>query len=272
MNRYHTETDILKAVQEAGKAPKHQVEKLVALGPGATPVILQELDRVGNRLRKIGSISGAMFLLWGACQLTKNIWPGFAHFIVTVFGLLSSVWLIYYSFGQSGTRSYRSVLAQALGTGGSIGAIGPPALSIGEGQRHRPKAIELLTKLLPQLTTADAARLSVGEKQALFATLRWDTIDPRDYIVALLGAVAKIGDPAPLPEVRLLCQSSLKRVRDAAHACLPVLEEAARLEQQKQSLLRPVEEVGNSESLLRPAGSSETDQAVLLRAEVGEGE
>jgi hypothetical protein len=90
-----------------------------------------------------------------------------------------------------------------------------------------------------------------------------------DFLVAILRAFEQIGDTRCVPYVEELARfADQKRVRDAAEACLPYLQELAENERSSQTLLRAASASGTTpDTLLRPAHAlTETEPGHLLRA------
>jgi hypothetical protein len=114
----------------------------------------------------------------------------------------------------------------------------------------------------------DVAASFGPERQAAMARLisrgaAWD--DP-DLAIAVLGALTHIGQARALDAVRFLAcaeeRDAHSAVREAASACLPIIEARAQQCRRSGALLRPAE--APSDALLRPAAARSTDADSLL--------
>jgi hypothetical protein len=128
-------------------------------------------------------------------------------------------------------------------------------------QDRRARAAALAAeRLLECLRAEDGARLSEWHHAALLRVLDGCT-DPRSatqntmLAAALLRAVEAVGDGRYLRRVERLTRRERGILRDAAEACLPVLQARVARDSAVRSLLRPCRPDDSSDSLLRPADS-----------------
>lgn len=131
-----------------------------------------------------------------------------------------------------------------------------------------------LVRILPRLQSSDSAGLLPRHITVLNIELNHCFI-PRlvsgakvDYLLVVLKALEQVGDETSLPAVEKLIQTTdNEKVREAAEACLPFLQERAVLG--KHTLLRAASH--NSANLLVPAHGNEraeTETDILLRAAI----
>lgn len=127
-----------------------------------------------------------------------------------------------------------------------------------------------LTALLPDLTAADADLLTDAHRARLHHSLSRAGVSEPVYQIAILQALAHIGNATSIQVVQRLANSRFgSPVRDAARECLPLLRR--RILEQGDSLLRASAAEGKGAKLLRAAdGNSAAGSDVLLRATVGE--
>jgi hypothetical protein len=169
-------------------------------------------------------------------------------------------------------KKYRP-LAQTLVDLNDIRAIGPliDALKVEDKQCHAI-AKEGLIQLLPRLQPSDAELLTAEQRRLLWCKLSWPiqgikgnllTLSPDAYRtevsfrIAILQALAQVGDSNALPLVERLAQGKakteeLRQIQAAAQACLP-------------SLLLRCEQIRSHTTLLRAADASGADAETLLR-------
>jgi HEAT repeat protein len=153
-------------------------------------------------------------------------------------------------------------------------AIGPlaDALDIEDGD-IRAVCSEALVRLLPRLKSSDSHLLSNDQRENLYLVLKRANLKKdSELIIAILQAMQQVGDEAALPHVVQLSQlkndsEAGQRVREAAQACLPYLQERVERARQAGTLLRPADAPSSQpETLLRPApGAACTDPELLLR-------
>lgn len=230
------------------------------LGPWATQSLVQELTRLTERKRRTRRIAQRLLLpLIITIGIVTIVWRKEADALFPV-RILCELALAIMVLADSRTTHYHNNLARALGQHGNASAVGPLALTLDLNKVDTKLVLTALTELLPKIQVSDANLLDRPQRDALIASL--SRKNP-DYIIALLGALAQIADPAALPNVERLTTSDNPRIREAALNCKQTLEEASRLDRQKQTLLRASEP---SSDLLRPVGvSTESDKSLLLR-------
>lgn len=126
-----------------------------------------------------------------------------------------------------------------------------------------------LTDHLPSLTPELAATYTSQER----LTLRNLLLRPEHELrLAVLDALTRIEDTAAIPNVeRLLSREIAGDVRANAERCLERLKEVRAAERESKILLRPSQERGGSETLLRMSRETKSeDEAQLLRPGSGE--
>ena len=131
-----------------------------------------------------------------------------------------------------------------------------------------------LSSLLPRLQASDAKNLLprhisiLNNELTHRRTLKWKPRVGTDHILTVLKALEQVGDETSLTAVEKLVHiTKSEKVREAAEACLPFLQQRAVLG--KHTLLRAASH--NTADLLLPAhGAAEPKSDTLLRA-VSEG-
>lgn len=175
-------------------------------------------------------------------------------------------------------RKQMREMARALGESGSIRAAGALLDTFQqEDQKVHQAAKEGLTEILPRFQPADADLLTPAQRAALVRQLNLPLLHIGvkrgasasaayrrnvEFRIAILKALAQIGDESALPIVQRLACSEAKsdvqrRIQAAAATALPDL--LLRVEQQHshQTLLRASDASANEpESLLRAASGS----------------
>jgi hypothetical protein len=187
---------------------------------------------------------------------------GSFFFFITLFG------------GAAAASQLHKNAACLLAKHDDIRAVGPlaEALEIEDGD-IRAVCRETLTRLLPRLQASDGGLLSPEQRDNLNQTLKKASLkQDTEFILAILQAWQQVGDEKALPHVERLGQlknnsEAGQRVREAAQACLPFLQERVEKARQAGTLLRPAESPNNfADSLLRPApGAACADPQLLLR-------
>lgn len=153
-----------------------------------------------------------------------------------------------------------------------VSVIGPllDALEMGEAEGRR-RVSAALFRLLPNLDAKDAAQLNGRQRAYLYRLLRqadrlyWPLHRDVDLVVALIEAMAFIGDRRALPHLERLAKSREERIRRAAAQGLPILRDRLASARRDARLLRP----SAPAPLLRPAqaqGVIEPER--LLRADI----
>ncbi|HLK59479.1 MAG TPA: hypothetical protein VKU00_23155 [Chthonomonadaceae bacterium] len=213
--------------------------------------------------------------------LLSNMYPshstlGFAVGAAMMFGgligmtitLITTVW-------KQARAASREPMPQEEG----VQAIGPLLDRLMTSFLDRSEMYKRLIELLPRLQPEDTSLLEPRHYEILNGYLhqrvyrphRW-AIGEDAFLLAVLDAYSRIGDPRALPDVMRIAQGKAAydlrdpEVRAAAQRCLPYLERAAEALQQKETLLRLSEAPIAQETLLRPAApASVTDSNHLLR-------
>jgi hypothetical protein len=191
------------------------------------------------------------------------------------FGDLSFLFVFISLFGGAAAASQLQKNATSLlAKYDDLRAVGPlaDALDIEDGD-IRAVCREALTRLLPRLQASDAALLSPEQRENLNLTLKKaDLKQDAELILAILQAWQQVGDEKAVPYVERLTQlkndsEAGTRIREAAQACLPYLQERLEKARLAGMLLRPAAAPDNpAEMLLRPApGAAPADPAHLLR-------
>jgi len=135
----------------------------------------------------------------------------------------------------------------------------------------RTTAARALYRLLPRLQPEHADLLTNRQRACLYRLLRHHPSDDQtDLIVALLGAVAQVGDARALAQLERMTRDiggplPRQRVRLTAQATLTQLRQ--RLDHTPGNLLRAASEAVSPNVLLRPATAAPaTDPQQLLRS------
>ena len=162
----------------------------------------------------------------------------------------------------------RRTAAYRLSQAGDPRAVGVLALALRDGDSFvRRIAAETLQQLLPRLKANDVVYLTAEQRNALLM-IAFQNHSPRLQI-ALLQALAQIGNAQALPVVEHLMRHEDPTVRAQAEACLPFLHLRVREATERTTLLRSGTAIptADREKLLRPAlestGSASKDD--LLR-------
>jgi hypothetical protein len=143
----------------------------------------------------------------------------------------------------------------------------------------RQAARAALTQMLPRLKPVEAALLTPDQQGILRGFLQRRHVEADSELqVAILKAYEQIGDERALPAVSALANINprsreRKRVKEAAEACLPFLQQRRERQHSSQTLLRPTTATSEPQRnvLLRPVQErNETSPNELLRANLGE--
>ena len=156
-----------------------------------------------------------------------------------------------------------------------VRVVGPLAEELASPEQDIRFAAEMaLISLLPRLRASDAYLLNTNQRHCLYYTLSgtrhiW-------LKIAILKALEQVGDSEAILYVERLAAGEgaaewSPEVRQAAIDCLPYLQERARHESSKQTLLRSADSTGaTAKTLLRSANeTSEINPEQLLRAPTG---
>jgi hypothetical protein len=132
---------------------------------------------------------------------------------------------------------------------------------------------DYLIRVLPSLEPGDAFAFRAHHRLRLQSVLRGDD---EPLILAVLAAVANLGDSSWIPCVRRLAYDpdagSRPEIRNVAHRCIGKIIERMREEKLGATLLRPSScQTPNSDLLLRPGyDTTASSGAELLRASSGD--
>ena len=163
---------------------------------------------------------------------------------------------------------------EALAAADDVRIVGPliNRLRIDKKSLFGPGVVrQALTRLLPRLRASDASLITAEQQAhlsrslAALAKLGHDT----ELQLAILAALQQVGGEQAVPVVEGLAHTSgERRVREAAQACLPYLQERAKHERSRNTLLRASSATArDGGQLLRSTeGSTTTGPEELLRA------
>jgi hypothetical protein len=226
--------------------------------------------------------SGAIGLT-GFCGLTMVLFDsigwgwllgiGFWIFLLVVVGTTAS--LIYSALKP---RKRRRGMASMLAKQEDMRSVGAliDLLGSDDGKMH-DITMDALIRLLPRLKASDASLLTGEQRTRLCLVLTlpfgnplvnnigsvFRRADDRDveFRIAILTALAQIGDGSALPIVIRLANGKAKRegqrrIQEAARDCLPALQQL-------------VQQEGHRQTLLRAAAPSDAAPDTLLRAATG---
>jgi hypothetical protein len=139
------------------------------------------------------------------------------------------------------------------------------------GNRYtRPLTLEALASVLPELTDADAHRITPRRRETLhvlidsFVSVPLSSAQEVQLCLATLKALEKVGEDSDEWHVKNLALSArVPQIREAALAALPLLQ--ARIAASSTMLLRASQEPAfPAESLLRPVQQHLEDQPETL--------
>lgn len=177
-------------------------------------------------------------------------------------------------------RAFQQGMSLALSRFEDLTLVGP-LLVLYSGISESKQLIEpTLIRLLPRFQATDAALLKTWQRERLYREL--DMCSSRlignsvnvELMIAILKALEQIGDEKALKHVEpLVIKAKNPRVREAAQACLPFLQERVHQQRLGNILLRPSDTAIVSEELVRPvAYNNDNEPAQLLRANHSGGE
>ena len=140
-------------------------------------------------------------------------------------------------------------------------------------------AMGALTRLLRRVKASDKVLRTPAQRAGLYRNITFANAHTHtDFLIAALKALEQIGDAAAMPYVVQLANAQPssereRRVCDAAIACLPYLNQRARMTAGSHALLRASSATSTgADSLMRAASpSAATDSEQLLRANSGDG-
>jgi hypothetical protein len=217
---------------------------LLELGPEGVSLLLCELKRMRNVVQPLPAALGQA-LAFGA--LLDYVWlvcggpPGPA-FLPAMGVLAGLVWQL---------RRHRNATARLLTQVEDRRIVGPlmEALDYGDAVT-RDAARRCLLRLLPQLAPADSSKLDARDRRRLNRVLG---SEDEPLILAILQALPQIGDSSSIGPVQgLRRRTRSKKVKRAATSCLPLL-------------IRRIEEMRLSGTLLRPSSDADTAPEMLVR-------
>ncbi|MDE2125440.1 MAG: hypothetical protein KGJ62_02500 [Armatimonadetes bacterium] len=135
-------------------------------------------------------------------------------------------------------------------------------------------ASRALCRLLPRLRASDTGILNVEQRAILNRTLSRAAKRRPELALAILAALSQVGDEKALPAVTALAALPRgSRIRQevvaAAQQCLPLLQQRAIAQETDRHLLRPADNVGREDSLLRAAAPTSADPTGLLLPSAG---
>lgn len=231
--------------------------------------------------------------------------------IVLLLGLISWLgwrlgqvwWLLFIvgggSAGEAVRESRRKVSGGLAAAARDIRAINflAKAAHMGDGDT-RKVARQSLREMMPTLRASDAQLITNEGMAALCRLLTWRRLDVK-LALAVMEGFQQVGDERCIPAVRAMLapprparriirwidtrfgagvQRHLAQVTDAAHECLPFLEQRAEMRRQAAMLLQPASAppTVDPDALLRPASAPPAvPEGQLLRpaalGETGEG-
>lgn len=265
-----TTTKIDDAVKRLASTELKDARECVDLiGTDASPALVKELLRVTRLKRRLFRTSATIRIFAGYYAL---IWLGleFTHHLrglaILPIHLLNLVALVIASLANASL--YQKNLVASLHKWGDIAAVGPLAATLGVQKIDRNVVLDALTRLLPKMRASDVRLLTPGQRASLYATMKSKPEANPEFLIVLLKALEQIGDDAAIPHVERLAHikpggDKTDRVREAALACLPTIQERVRHLHEESVLLRPA---GVGDELLRPvSAAAEVRPELLLR-------
>jgi len=252
---------------------RHAVLALFRAGAPAVTPLLSLLATESNRRRRkrplrigLTLTAAGMYLWWLANLASPMSWNLLLILIPLLLGLLSL---------HTATRVQVDA-AQVLAMLDDMRAVGPlaEALEYQEWQlpRARSAAAEALIRLLPRLQPKDAGLLDAHQRACLYRALVLPSPESPRLPIAILHALACIGDAAALPAMERLTRHTpltqpQKQIQEEAQQAARLLRARLEGEQAPHILLRSSEATTAPDMLLRPATeASVTDPRQLLRA------
>lgn len=217
-------------------------DTLQRLGPDVIPPLLGlwEREERARKQRQYIFLSLLALQVVGAAVFIR--YGTLAHFFLTLlFALAWSVCLGFIYANLSRPSTLQDYAAVVIGYFRDPRAIGP----LLDGLRHLDViALVELSHLLPLLQPGDDALLKPRHRRRINrllnrtwrtrnrSSLRLESGMLRDFTLAALTALGRIGDPSSLPAVRRLAAMEVQstyqqRLRDAAQECLTLLLQRA---------------------------------------------
>jgi hypothetical protein len=240
----------------------------VSVEPAALSALIEASDKEHAARRRVPLVA----LIIGAQAALIVAYP---HNPLTILFYAATVITLAFFLARSVIR-YR-LTTEALAAADDVRMVGPLIDRLRTGRR-RPRTRRIvrqaLLRLLPRLRASDAAHLTAEQHSRLSRTLARLGMLGRDteLQLAILGALQQIGGLQALPVVEHLAHKrsrspKRRRVREAALACLPYLQQRARQEQARDTLLRAAGSEAVGVELLRAAyGAAGSSRDELLRA------
>jgi hypothetical protein len=152
---------------------------------------------------------------------------------------------------------------------GHAAAVGPLLEARAYGKVHLKAAEAALSEIIPLLSEADSGHLTRADRRQIYgALLEADT----GLVAKLLPGVGRTGGRLELEVVEIIAGRKTSpflpdcrepEVQAAAELACQAITARMETDRQRQSLLRASN--GETESLLRPSGSADTNRAQLLR-------
>jgi hypothetical protein len=273
------ERRVRRLVKSAGRSPGAVAAELRALGPDAIAPLCRLVGRETRQSRILDILARFCFLIVLAGYL-RQLHTGFRDptdilMIPTgLFAVSGPLFLKRWFRTRDGATAVLSAIDDVRAVG--------PLLDAKAARFDLDASIavrETLASLLVRLRATDAALLEPRHIAALGADLvryshwRWTSGGDVAYVGAILKALEQVGDETCVPDVETLIRTTRSpRLRGDAEACLPFLQERAKIG--KQTLLRPAAQPEQaSDSLLRAASSGQRPlPEQLLRASGSEAE
>jgi hypothetical protein len=200
----------------------------------------------------------------------------FLHEFLRIEEMLQSLWsvcgllLVRLSCSEA-TRRAMSAIVECE----DVRAVGALVEAL-EVREARPLAALMLTHLLPQLKAGNTTLLSDVQWERLYSLLlgkqAWLGRVETDFTLAILQALQQAGPMTALPVVQKLAAREGRSGRDArlvqaAQECLLCLRQEAQHRSHRDTLLRANKRQDTPDLLLRPVGTTVSEQAThLLRA------
>lgn len=230
------------------------------------PNAVREVQRLKRKCRLVIA-SGAVLTVTGLFAFGSTNMQG-------VFGLGLSVFVVGVLLTLVGVVAHRKVVkkAFAVNTPEGIGLLSDMlAWGLDTNPIQNQETLAAITVILPQMTAEHRHILTRRQARSLYRRIDHRTIfHDRGFLLALAQSLSRTRDWRALPFVEAYLRRKpagfpeLVPVTEALRACLPILEAEKERESGKDALLRPAA-VGGTEVLMRPAGSAEVEEGVLLR-------
>ena len=270
---------VRQLIKSAGSSSHNQKKadaELVALGDEAIAILCSISKAEGDRSVRLPILSSSFSSLGWIVFLIAHLSGANVFYKGLAFGLVGigatfSAPLLYFKLVENARATRLLASLDDLRVIGSL----LDSLMASMGDTPLRDWIRLsLVRILPRLQSSDSAGLLPRHITVLNIELNHCFI-PRlvsgakvDYLLVVLKALEQVGDETSLPAVEKLIQTTdNEKVREAAEACLPFLQERAVLG--KHTLLRAASH--NSANLLVPAHGNEraeTETDILLRAAI----